>query len=354
MSIVPALLIALAQEGWTEVENPCGGSRTAALWFDDRKTGYLGRGEAQEGKGLFRTKDGGRTWEAMPAFAKTRVNDIRRGPDGRLYGAGWNTESNCSAWVVEEKGFEPRKLFQPGDSVWTAVTQGENVAVTDDGQVFVDSLTGVTFAYRASGGEFVEGRSFLQEALADPEAPGWQVRRVVAYGGRFYACGSLINEPAMVFLPSKDPKATFHLTRLELQPSNEDGELMDLHLWSAKRAIVVGTCQTTHAMLAYLADGDLHDRKSWKRVDFAASGIAFDGWIRSISVQGETVVAVGEKVPTAQGGFVLVSEDGGTTWKNRTPTKRKVGPLSKVWLFENGDRVVAGGGGEMWIYEKKK
>lgn len=333
----------LVQE-WTRVDSPNDGSKTGALWFDDAKIGYLGRGESADGGGLYRTKDGGATWEAMPEFQRIRVNDVRRGPDGRLYVAGWNMDTNGTVWVVDEKDFKPKELLRAGNDVWTRVGQAETIAIADDGQAMVDSLTGVTFAYRAAGGDFVEGRTFMEESLGNPDAAGWQVRRIVSFGNRFYACGSLINEPAMVFLPSKNPKATFHFTRLELQSANEDGELMDMHVWSGERAIVAGICQTTKAPLAYLGTGDLYKKESWKRIDF---GVSYRAWIRKIAVSGDTIVAVGDKVPTAQGGFILKSADGGKTWKDITPAS-KVGAFSNVWRFENGSMIVAASG-ELWI-----
>ncbi|MBI2899128.1 MAG: hypothetical protein HYY17_03025 [Planctomycetes bacterium] len=348
-----------AQEGWTSVESPCSGSKTSAFWFDDRKTGYMGIGETQEGAGLFRTKDGGRTWEATPAFADVRVNDVRRGPDGRLYGAGWHRGEGYSAWVFDEKAGEckPVGLFKPGKNAWTSVAQGENIAVTKDGQILVDSLTGVTAAYKPAGGEFVEFRSLVEAAIANPEARGFQVRRVVAFENRFYACGSVINEPAQVFLPSKDPRATYHTVRLEIQPSRKDGELLDMHVWSADHAIVAGWDQSDRVLMAYVGRGDLYNKESWQRVDFKASGIDFKGGIAALSVVGDNVAAVGGKFPSAKGGFVLRSADGGKTWKDVTPKSSeegKVDVFSNVWLFQNGDMAVAGGGGELWLYEAKK
>ena len=57
---------------------------------------------------------------------------------------------------------------------------------------------------------------------------------------------------------------------------------------------------------------------------------------------------VGEKIPTAQGGFVVLSQDGGRTFEDITP--EGAGEFSAVWMFEDGQLVVGGGGGEMWVY----
>ena len=68
-------------------------------------------------------------------------------------------------------------------------------------------------------------------------------------------------------------------------------------------------------------------------------------------MQGDTIVAAGEKIPTGGGGFLIESTDGGRTWEDITPpSDTGVGVLSRVWLFEDGAMVIAGGGGEMWRY----
>ena len=65
---------------------------------------------------------------------------------------------------------------------------------------------------------------------------------------------------------------------------------------------------------------------------------------------GDTVVAVGEKIPTAMGGFIVISTDGGRTFEDITPNGGDTGTFSAVWLFDSGEIIAAGGGGEMWHY----
>ena len=339
---------------WSAATSPCPGSRTNAIWFDDLSVGYAGCGENAEGTGLFVTTDGGRTWTGAPAFEDVRVNDIRRGPDGVLYAAGIHTTAGTSAWRVEETqgALAPVALFTPGNGAFTAVKQAENVAVTASGAALVDSLTGTSVACRVAGGDFVEMHSVLEEAIADPDALGVQVRRVVAFGEGFYASGSVINQPAQVFLPSHLEGATCHLRSLALQPAEEDGELLDLHVWSATRAIVVGIDQTKSDALVFLLDGDADDRAAWTRVDLAASGIDYPAWIHAVRAVGDVVVLACEKIPTQLGGCLLRSADGGKTWQDATPAPAgaSAGPLSAVWLFDNGDIYAAGGGREAWRF----
>ncbi len=338
---------------WKVVKGPCPGSETNALWFDNRQIGWVGCGQNAEGHGLYRTTDGGLTWESLDFFSAVRVNDIRRGPDGVLYGAGFHTIEGYSAFKIDESGApKPEGLFQPGDNAFAKVAQGENIAVTEDGQMLVDSLTGVPAAYKPVGADFTEYECLGEEAIADPEAPGFQVRRIQAIENKFYATGSLINLPGMVYLPSKLEGATFHMQAVALQNEKEDGEILDMHLWAPDHILVAGIDQSYYRPLIFIADGDPYVMSNWTRIDVRDSGIDYEAGINGIHVTGDVVVAVGEKVPSALGGFVMISADGGKTWSDITPSddSGSAGPLSKAWRFPNGDMVIGGGGYEMWIY----
>lgn len=344
--------------GWEEIKTggPCGGSRTNAIWFDDRMNGFIGCGENAVGEGLFQTQDGGLTWESLRKFEQVRVNDIRRNPDGKLYGAGFHTIDKYSAFLIDESGAEltPVGLFQPGNDAPTKVAQGENVAQTADGQMLVDSLTGPQGAYAADGIEFTEFRNFDDASIDDPDIPAFQLRRLVNHNNAFYGVGSVINDPAQVRLPSQHPDATYHFTTVALQSENRDGELHDMYIWSSDHMIVAGYDQSEQYPLIYVAQGDPYDRGNWQQIELYSSGIEYHGDIVDIHVVGDTVIAAGEKVPNGEGGFVVRSDDRGITWTDITPVPTtnlgRIGTQSAIWLFENGDMLLAGGGGELWQY----
>ena len=340
---------------WSELAGPCGGSATNAMWFDDASTGFAGCGENAEGEGLFTTIDGGATWESHSAFNEVRTMDIRRGPDGVLYGAGTDQLDGFSLWSIDETtpdDLELTGLYTPSNNAFTSVGQGENAAVTPAGQILVDSLTGTSAAYRPAGGVFEEHHSISEAAIADPDnAPAFQVRRIMAFDEQFYAVGSLINDPARVHLPSQLPGATFHFESVLLQPDTRDGELHDMHMWSTTHMIVAGHDQSERFPLIYVVDGDPYAAGDWQQVELADSGIEYQAGINNLDVVGDTVVAVGEKIPTSAGGFVVISQDAGLTWEDITPEDLgSVGALSAVQLFDDGSMVVGGGGGEMWRY----
>lgn len=334
---------------WSEIAGPCGGSATNAMWFDDPDHGFAGCGENGDGEGLFVTSDGGLRWQDQSAFNEVRVMDLRRGPDGVLYGAGTDQLDGFSLWSIDESGadLEVVGLYTPSNNAFTAVGQGENAAVTAGGQILVDSLTGTSAAHQPAGGEFEEHYSIGEAAIADPEgAPAFQVRRIVALDEQFFAVGSLINDPARVHLPSQLPGATFHFHTVQLQPDTRDGELLDMHVWSATHMIVAGHDQSERYPLIYVVDGDPYARDDWQQIELADSGIEYQAGINDIDVVGDTVVAVGEKIPTAAGGFVVLSQDAGLTWEDITPAG--AGALSAVRVFDDGQMIVGGGSGEMW------
>ena len=210
-------------------------------------------------------------------------------------------------------------------------------------------MTGTTAAYRPAGGEFEEIPSLSEDGIADPDALSYQVRRIVAHDNRFYAVGSLINDPARIHLPSQLEGATYHFHTVELQPETRDGELLDMYVWDPQHIIVAGHDQSERFPLIYLIDGaDPYDSANWEKIELFDSGLDYQAGVNDIHVVGDTVVMVGEKIPTAQGGFVVISEDGGHTFEDITP--EGAGELSAVWMFEDGQLVVGGGGGEMWVY----
>jgi len=335
---------------WSEIAGPCGGSGTNALWFDDRMNGFVGCGENGDGEGLFTTTDGGASFEENIRFNEVRIMDIRRGPDGVLYGAGIHQLDGYPLWSFDEGAMiNATGLYTPSNNAFLAVNQAENAAITDDGQMLTDSLTGGTAAYRPAGGEFEEVGSLGEALLSDPDASSFQVRRIVANDNRFYAVGSVINDPARVHLPSQLDGATFHFQSVLLQPETRDGELLDMHVWDSQHIIVAGHDQSEQFPLIYLIDGaDPYDSANWEKIELFDSGLDYQAGVNDITVDGDTVVMVGEKVPTAQGGFVIISEDGGRTFEDITP--EGAGALSRVWMFDDGEMVAAGGGGEMWQY----
>jgi hypothetical protein len=339
--------------GWAAAGAACA-STVETIFFEGDK-GYMGCGQNAEGEGLFVSEDGGATWGASERrFEEVRVNDIRRGSDGVLYGAGLHQLDGYAVFSIDESGssLEPVGLYEQSNQAFFKVGQGQNIAMTADGQMITDSLTGVTAAYKAADGEWTEleglGEGFLTE-----DRDVFQVTTIVPHQNRFYAVGSVINDPAQIYLPSKEADATYHMVPLELQPSTRDGEMADLYIWDDGAMIAVGFDQSQRESLVYTlpAGGDAYDREAWSQIDLYDFGLDFESDANAVAVSGDTVVLVGEKIPSSQGGYIAISEDRGQTWTDITPeTERgKIARMNEVWLWESG-RIYAAGNGEGWIF----
>lgn len=339
-----------ASQTWSPGSQPCGGTQTNAFWFDSATRGYIGCGENAVGAGLYVTDDGGATWESQPLFNNTRINDIRRGPDGVLYATGTDAVDGHAVFIIDESGPVRQLvgLYQGSNSAFLQVSQGENIAITQDGQIMVDSLTGNQMIYRGVGDtQFTELMSFIDDGSSA------QVSRIIAHNNGFWAAGGLINLPGAVYFPSSQPGATFELTKLELQPSTRDGEMHDIFVWSDTSALICGFDQSLSFPLIYRLDGDKTDLANWTKIELFNSGINYQGGAWKMSVLGDTVVMVGQTFPS-NNGFVIRSFDRGLTWEDISPVDENgdfaVSLLTNVWLFEGGTILAAGEGGELWRF----
>ena len=330
--------------GWTEGVGPCPGSRTDAVLFRDRNTGYVGCGFSAEGTNLYKTEDGGNTWESLRDWGEIRVFDIVEA-NGTTYVTGLDTSgaSPGPLWFLDDNDRLEDSAYEPTNDGSHITAGGENIAVTSLDEVILDAFNQRTAAFRDEAGVW---SSFV------PDFSG--TSQVIAAAGilndRYIAVGSTINDGIQVHLPAQDPAAgKFQTQALELDLRG-DGTLQDLIVWDDGEVLVVGTNESSSEPVVYLGSGDLYDAANWALTDLFDQGIEYDGKVWAISNQGDSVVAVGERIPTSQGGFVLLSEDRGRTWTDITPTEASVNPLNEVNFFPNGDIIAFGGGGELWSF----
>lgn len=337
--------------GWTKRTIPCfSGIPYIALHFD-AVNGYMGCGEATTGAGLFVTQDKGQTWESARKFSSTRVIDVRRGPDGKLYGAGKDTLDGFRAFEIDDTNPTPNGLklvgvFRPETtSAFKKVERGQNVVLTADGQMLVDSSLNRTAAYRSSPTAAWDELEYVGEGETSKF-----ITRIRSFDNKFYGVGSTISTIAEVHLPSKTEGSPFFTTVNPL--ARRSAELQEFHMWSATKMIAVGVNVSDNFPLILIGEGDLYDSANWRQVEIFDSGIEYKGNIRGMAVKGDTIVVVGGKIPTSKGGFMLRSEDAGETWTDITPTTQgKVNRLWNVWMWDNGDLFAAGEQGG-WFYKK--
>ena len=358
---------------------PC--ADKAAIWFDDDDNGFWGCGKSGTG-GLWTTTDGGLTWTKQ-ARVNEKINDFFRDSTGRMVLAGQFGGPVAELDESNPAILKAEPLYQRGNNGFTSVEQGESVAVTSDGQILVDSLTGTTAAYFP--GDNAAGKAWFEQTctgddasnfnpdstntwcelhgvdegkLADPEATVSQISSIILHEDRFYAAGRWIADAGKVQLPSKLEGATYHMQQLDVQDGG-NGEMMEITSTGNGSLVAVGTDQSENFPLLFTcpAGSDCYAAEGWTRaeLDFffideywtlPASG-SRDG--RAVASAGDIVVAVGNFVPNGKGGWALISYDNGTTWEDLTPAlneldleKERVPMLYDVHIFESGKILLVG------------
>lgn len=344
---------------WRKVGLGCrSGGPYVALHFDG-EVGYMGCGNAARGEGLYMSFDGGRTWNTQTAagFGDARIVDIRRGPDNKLYAAGKDSNSGNRGFIINDSNVmmptQERVFIPMSTSAFRKVERGQNIAIASDGQMFIDNVTGTQAAYKpAVGNVWDELEAIGEEDLTGETGGVYQITKVRAYDNKFYAVGSVISDPASVRLPSKKPGATYHFQTIQPVPG-VSSELRDFHRWSDGSMLVVGHDNDARLGMVIYADKDPYDVSKWSRVDLTTSGINYKVGVNRLAVMGDLVIAVGERIPTAQGGFVWRSKDRGRTWEDITPSDN--GRLARrfwhVWMWSDGS-IYAAGESEAWLLSR--
>ncbi len=280
--------------------HPCGGNRTDALWHDAPSTFFVGCGTTTEGRGLYRSQDGGASWAAVPAFDTWRVDDVRRAADGRLYVAGRDTAGGARVAWLDGDAATP---------VWSATSTASfdvyRFARAADGRAMGESLTGNDILFRADDAE-----DFTVTSDWPTDGASYQMLDLTLHAEQFYAVGSTIAQPPVVFVPGDAHGA---LQPVQIAPERT-GELWGLAL-SDDVFVAVGIDQNENVGLLAVAGADPSDAAGWnvRMIDDLVDGRS---WLRGACARGASVVAVGERQPLRNGGaIVLRSDDAGATWR---------------------------------------
>ncbi|MEL6344375.1 MAG: hypothetical protein AAFV53_14755 [Myxococcota bacterium] len=341
------------RDGWRLTFHPCTGNRTDALFFDDPQTGYVGCGTTTVGTGLYRTTDGGQTWDrpsTSPAgFLDTfRVNHVSRSDDGKLYIAGTgdndarvlSADTSGSTWNLE--------AFLSADPQSGSSFQVGSFARTSSGFAVAESLTGTDIVYRdADGEDWQSGYGWW----SDIDSSGIQLLDMMMYDDKIYGCGSRINQPPYVFLPRRDGAFGFEAIQLASGLGEYNGEMWYVHA-DEQGVIVGGVNQSRDVGMVYFSSADPYETSGWSVLDISSIvGDSDASWIRGVcrnTTAGVTVL-VGE-VTNRNDGLVFISNDG-VTFRNATadidPT---LGPMHRCQIFDDGTIVVTGSGGAFAHY----
>ena len=152
--------------------------------------------------------------------------------------------------------------------------------------------------------------------------------------------------------------ATFQMQQLYLQ-SRGSGEMLDITVTDDGSIVAVGRDNSESFPLIYTcsAGSDCYTADGWTRAELdlffidpfwtSPAGGSSDG--RAVASSGNVVVATGNFVPNGQGGWALLSKDGGKTWEDLTatllalqPQKNRVPNIYDVHVFESGKILLMG------------
>ncbi|MFN3197164.1 MAG: hypothetical protein ACE366_01930 [Bradymonadia bacterium] len=308
--------------------HPCPGRVTHALHCEDDGTCWVGCGTGAEGRGLFTTTDQGDTWSAVesdPAgfFEGSRVTDVTRSADGLLYVAGEH-DNDLRVVSLNDAG-EIGEVFRRGATTDFSFTPG-SFRRNADGRAIAESLTGTDLVYRDGDGEDPDPNSSWQSGRgfwSDTVPNGVQILDLQLHDDAFYAVGSTIAQPPMVFLPSWDDTFGFDIVQLANEgPGAFTGELWGVAADDA--GVVAGGVNQSRDVgviftLSFGEGLEPTDPASWQMTDlseaFADSPAWTDAstWVEGVCKGPGVIYAVGRE-SRRNFGFVIQSTDGGATW----------------------------------------
>ncbi|MBT3222401.1 MAG: hypothetical protein HN348_25290 [Proteobacteria bacterium] len=314
-------------------ETGCLGYQTEAMLVDDVGGMWLGCGSDE---GLFYAEDPFfDDFYEVDGFDEYLVYDLEQAPDGRIYVAGGYWEgapilvSLAGATIEEHLFYDPQTM---------PMGKTQNVALTSDGQVMVDSLTGGNIGY-FDGNSWVEAYYWNEGSLTGSDV-GYQMSDLVSFGDAFFAVGSVIASPPAVFFPSEKVGATYHFEVVEITNDTRYGALEALVVLGEDHLIAAGADNSYHDTTLWNCTSSCRDSSSWHEQSFAFEAGKYTAI--HFADDGLHGIAVGELDPQAAGGFVILTSDGGNSW---THVAAQFPGLTAAWAFDDGAYAVASGGG---------
>ena len=348
-----------APSGWAVLPHDCPGiNRTDALMADADGSLWVGCGSGTVGDGLYVSTDDGATW-AIPAtnpanvLNSFRVLSVHRGYGGFVYVAG---EGPANAMVISldtsATPYAAEAVLTRGGTVGTSFLAGPFVT-TSSGAAFADSFNGADALYRPDDTVDDAAANWTDAGAWEDDGGTHQILDLVVVNDRFVGAGSTIAEPPHVFLPSMTG-SVFQMTPIQLVSGlgEWDGEMWGVAA-DPTRVVAVGVDQDNDIGKIFVSGTDQYDAADYTQIDIdpiLGSRLPASGstWARGVCMDGNRVVVVGEIQPLGQGGFVIESTDGGTTFNDITPDG-SVASWSKCSI--GGGRLVVAGAGSVGLLD---
>ncbi len=355
-------LIADSELTFSTGVHPCSGNRTDALWVDSVHHAWVGCGTTPTGKGLYHSSDGGGDWSGVSGFEDMRVNHLwRETPSGPLYVSGNSTVGDER--VVAFDGAHST-VWLNGNVSETSFSVG-SFAMSFDGTQVVESLTGNGVVVRSSGDVWRSGYGWWSNAGHSAV----QIMDLDVAAGWVVGVGNVISEPSVVYLPPREwgfgsldatgERATGLWEIVELQGDIEPviGEIWDID--GDRHGLVVGGVDQANARGTVWTIGDdwldsAYEASAWKFTDVSSVvGSTAPTWVRGVCRRGDRVAVVGEYSSLGDG-LLLISQDGGQTFVDRTlevnerlPGGATLGPLHRCHFLNTGELFAAGADGRL-------
>jgi hypothetical protein len=338
-------------EGWTFSSHPCVGYRTDTLWVDDNGTMWVGCGTTADGYGVYRSRDGGLTWDAPETdppdyVADMRVDSITRSTDGVMYIGGIHGAEQVVALDTSVEPMVVSEVFTSTSQVWNTFQVGA-FRRNSQGYAVAESLNGNGLAFRRTDADPFEDGSGWQGSGS------YQILDLALHDDQFYGVGSTIAQPPYVYLPPEgglEPDDAFAMVPIQMSEGLGAwiGELWGLDV-DDHGVVAVGVDQDRHVGYVFTSPADPWDLENWRELDVSTIVGDEPSWMRGACRNGATVIAVGEYSSTSMG-IVLRSDDDGATFVDITPSDLIDLPaVQRCDVREDGTVIIAGGNGVVAI-----
>lgn len=323
-----------------ELSNPCpNATYPYALYFEDSSNGWVGCGD---GGGLWATHDAGDNFEDGHPNTWTQelyVFNISADPLGGILVCGHDYGNDTLLYRYRDNVWDDL-LHYGSNNVDSSNVQMSNcgvAAAAGDGSLMMASLTSGDMSYSSDDGLSwsAEDRYWEDENLDSGGYSYYYMLNLLSVGGQYYGAGSDITSPPVFLGPSQHADGTWHNFHATVMDSNSIGEIWGLATPDGGLTWLAGGRDERYSSVAsgfmfMSTDAGL----SWAYTHLGGDldvvqDIAF-------SEDGLHGIAVGHRYPTSHGGYMLVTEDGGYTWTERTESV----PL----LY-----VAAASGGSFWV-----
>jgi len=316
----------------TELVDPCQGVGTPILHADNTHDLIVG---CSNGAGLWHSTDGGDTFAKAHPSNDLYVFDLKRSRDGDLLVCGHDYEADG---VLLYRG-------QPGGSWDPVLSYGNNaadlraaylsncgaVAEGREGQLVVASLTAGDITWTEDGGNsWAKEFRYWEDDNLEPDGYAFHyLFHLYGIDGEIYGAGSQITEPPVFFQPSPHADADWWTLDSITIDNGVDGEVWALGTPDEGGTWVAGgRDQSASAQASGFLYWSGDAGETWDALELPSGtdivrGVAF-------ADNGLNGIAIGHKYPTSEGGFALVTSNGGQSW---TPLDEDLPLLESVAVF---------------------